>query len=464
MAGFPGFPGNVSRTRGLRQKLGTMSLRVRLVTAVALALALSLALGCALAGWRAGRSVRAELAAALSSGAQTVRTGLDEALLARDPAAEARRLVGTFDGSRHVRASLLDEGGVATAQSRLLGPAAEMPRWFRRLIAPTLAPVDVAVGAGPSDRIAIRLRADPTNEVGEVWGQFRDAVAALAAFCVLASLLGSWTVGRALRPIGRLRAGLSRVGSGDYAARVPEGGPPELAALARGFNRMAERLAGAQAQNARLNEHLMTLQEEERTDLARDLHDEIGPSLFAVSVTAATIGQLAAAGRTPEIPGQARAIQDVTAQMQRCVKAILGRLRPTRAVEFGLRPAIEGLAAFWRGRYPLIAFDVAVSADEASLGEPLKETIYRVVQEGLVNAVRHGQPGRIEVVVTGGPGSVAVEVSDDGAAPDALAQPGFGLSGMRERVSALDGTLSIGPGAQDSGWRVVARLPVSARP
>ena len=436
-----------------------MSLQRRLVAAVTFALALGLAFGCVLAGWHAGRSVRAEMVAALGSGAQAARAGLDEAVRSRDPAAEARRLVATFDGSRHVRASLLEDGA-EVAQSRLLRPAARVPPWFEGMIAPALAPVDVAPEGAPGGMV-MRLRADPLNEVGEVWGWFRDAMAMLAVSCLIASLLVSWTVGRALRPVGRLRSGLARVESGDFAARVAEAGPPEIAALAVGFNRMAARLALVQAQNARLAEQLTTLQEEERADLARDLHDEIGPSLFAVNVTAATIQQLAAAGRSGEIAGQARAIQDMVAQVQRCVKAILGRLRPLRAVEPGLRPAIETLVAFWQGRCPAIAFDVAVSADEARLGEAVKEAVYRIVQEGLANAVRHGQPGRIKVAVAGAPDGLLVEVSDDGAAPrGSPVRPGFGLSGMRERIAALDGTLSVEPRSPDSGWRVVARLPV----
>ncbi len=441
-----------------------MSLRARLVAALAFVLILSLASGCVLAGWHARRSVRVELAAALNVGAQTVRTGLDEAVLSPNTDADARRLVSTFDGNRHVRAALVDRSGAVAADSRLLKPEAAAPGWFRSLIAPDLVPVDVAAGADPSGRVLIRLWANSTNEVGEVWGEFRDVATVLVAFCLLASLLVFWTVGRALRPLDRLRSGLSRIGSGDYAPRVAEDGPPELAAFARGFNSMAARLADAQQRNARLNEHLMTLQEEERADLARDFHDEIGPSLFAVNVTAATIHQLAATGRTSEIPDQVRAIQDVVAHMQRYVKAILGRLRPTRAVEFGLRPAIETLAAFWRGRYPAITFNLDISAGEADPDDATEEIIYRVVQEGLANAVRHGKPSRIGIAVRTTPGAILVEVVDDGNASSALAEPGFGLSGMRERVSARDGTLSIQPGTRGSGWKVLASLPLPERP
>lgn len=431
-----------------------MSLRIRVIAAVALALAVSLAFGCALAGWHAGRSVRTELAAALNTGAQAARAGLDEAARSPDRAGEARRLLATFDGSRHLSAALLDGSGAEVARSRPLSPAADVPGWFRRLIAPRLAPVEITSGG-----VAVRLRAEPANEVGEVWGWFRDAVMMLTVFCTVAALLVPWTVGRALRPVGRLRGGLACVEAGDFAARVAEDGPPELAALARGFNRMAAHLASAQRQNARLNDQLATLQEEERADLARDLHDEIGPSLFAVNVTAATIAQLADAGRTVEIAAQARAIQDVAAHVQRCIREILARLRPLRAVEPGLRPAVEALAAFWRERCSGVHIGVTVEVNEARLDDALKETAYRIVQEGMANAVRHGQPSRIEVAVTSDSEGIRIEVSDDGdASQDGLVRPGFGLSGMRERVTAVDGTLSVeSRGA--AGWRIAALLP-----
>ena len=136
------------------------------------------------------------------------------------------------------------------------------------------------------------LQADPVNELGEVWGESRDAVLVLAVFALLSALLICTAVGRALRPLENLSTAFERIGEGDYHGTLPEHGPPELARLATGFNRMTQRLAMAAAQNRRLNERLLTLQAEERADLARDLHDEVGPMLFAVDMTAATIERL----------------------------------------------------------------------------------------------------------------------------------------------------------------------------
>jgi two-component system sensor histidine kinase UhpB len=158
---------------------------------------------------------------------------------------------------------------------------------------------------------------------------------------------------------------------------------------------------------------------------------------------------------------QVEAIQSSVGHMQRLVRDILGRLRPTELIDLGLAAAIGELVEFWRLRHPEIVFEVAVADDEAlSLSESARETLYRVVQESLANAVRHGRPNRIAVsVARASEHEVSVSVADDGAASGEPSSGGFGLKGMRERVTAQGGTLDIQPGA---GWRITARLPAHA--
>jgi two-component system sensor histidine kinase UhpB len=261
---------------------------------------------------------------------------------------------------------------------------------------------------------------------------------------------------------------LGRVAQGHYHGSVREHGPPELRRLANGFNVMTQRLATVAAQNRRLNERLLTLQAQERADLARDLHDEIGPLLFAVTMTAATIERSGDNGRETDIPAHVRSIQEAVGRMQRHVRMLLGRLRPIQAI--GLEASIDRLAAFWRGRDPGIHFDIAVSVEEDRIGDDLKETIYRVVQEGVSNAIRHGKPARVEIVVAHGDnGGIRVEVSDDGIgmmmngtapAGSTRRDPAqLGLIGMRERVMAMAGSLTIQHGRDGRGMALVAWLP-----
>jgi two-component system sensor histidine kinase UhpB len=440
-----------------------MPLRVRLIMLIGLVLLVSLGCGSALVGWHAAGSVRTELHAALDVGMKTIRNGVDELVRSDDRTRELRRLVTTFNGNRHVRATLLDARDQPLVASVLFTPTQSVPGWFSHLIAGKPAGVRLEVPPGDDGIAAIVLQPDPVNEIGEVWAESRDAVLVLAGFALLSALLICAVIGRALRPLDALSASFQQIGKGDYHLSVPEHGPPELARLANGFNLMTQRLATVAAQNHRLNERLMTLQAEERAELARDLHDEVGPLLFAVEMTAATIERLAGNGRGADIPTQVRLIHDAVARMQRHVRAILGRLRPIRAI--GLAAAVDRLAAFWRSRRPDLTISVAVAVEEDRIGDDLKETIYRIVQEAISNAIRHGNPTLVEIAIGGdGADGINIEITDDGVG---MATGGLtrrdpaqlGLTGMRERVVATAGSLSIKPGRNGTGLMLVAWVP-----
>jgi len=440
-----------------------MPLRVRLIALIGSVLLVSLACGSVLVAWRAAHSVRTELRAALDVGTKTIRNGLDELAARDDRARELRRLVATFNGNRHVRGTLLDARDQPLAVSSLLVPTDPAPRWVRYLIGGNLGPLRVAVPPGSGDASAIVLQTDPINEIGEVWEESRDAVLVLSGFALLSALLTCAVVGRALRPIEDLSTAFQQIGKGNYYGKVSESGPPEIARLASGFNLMTQQLAAAATQNRRLNERLLTLQAEERAELARDLHDEVGPLLFAVDMTAATIERLAGSDRIDAIPIQVAAIHDAVGRTQRHVRTILERLRPIRAI--GLEVAIGRLITFWRSRRPDIAFIVAVAVEEDRIGDDLKETIYRIVQEALSNAIRHGNPTLIEISVAhAADDGIRVMVADDGigmtiqgATDRDPAQ--LGLVGMRERVMAMAGSLSIQRGGNGRGLVLVAWLP-----
>ena len=431
-----------------------MSLRTRLVLWLGCVLAVTLGLGCALAGWHAVASVRAEMQSALETGQQAVANSIEE--ITGSPAApsELRHLVATFDGNRHVRASYIDSQGLVIARSIIQPPARSIPEWFRHAIGPTLAPVVLPAPSG-----VVTLVADSTNEVGEVWDQANDAVRTLAVFFALTVLLLYWTVGRALSPLARLSTAFGQIGAGDYTTRLDRTGPPELARLAIGFNRMAEQLGRAETQNRRLGEQLLTLQEEERADLARDLHDEIGPFLFAAGIDVASIPALLSDDRPSEAIERANAAWDSIAHVQGHIRSMLGRLRPLTFGVVSLPDAIINIVTFWRDRHPGVTFTLDIAAEDDAPDEAVRATACRVVQESVFNAVRHGDPARIAIRVSREGGNLIVCVEDDGTGPgEAGVSPGFGLIGMRERVQAQAGTLVIAAG--NPGLTVTARLPL----
>jgi two-component system sensor histidine kinase UhpB len=253
------------------------------------------------------------------------------------------------------------------------------------------------------------------------------------------------------------------IGAVDYAARIDPGGPPELARLVNGFNRMAEQLGDAEAQNRALREQLLSLQEEERADLARDLHDEIGPFLFAAAIDAASIPALLEADKLADAGERAEAVRESVAHMQRQIRSILGRLRSLSFGAVGLAEAIDNIVAFWHGRHPDIAFALDVTEDDETSDEAVRATACRVIQESVYNAVRHGDPERIGISVAREGTDLVVRVDDDGSGPgmDGVT-PGFGLAGMRERVIARAGTLAVAARTDGRGLAVTARLPCEA--
>jgi two-component system, NarL family, sensor histidine kinase UhpB len=270
-------------------------------------------------------------------------------------------------------------------------------------------------------------------------------------------MLAFWPLSRALRQIADVCSGLSRVGQGDYTARMRGPVPAEFEPLRRGFNSMAERLAEAEAVNKSLTKQLVNLQEEERAEIARDLHDDIGPFLFATGTDATMIRQFIATSDLASAQARSEAIVESVSHMHKHLRSILGRLRPGTLIDLGLDHAIGELIGFWRTRRPKINF--AVDEPVPSLGRPADDVIFRVVQESLSNAVRHAKPSNIRVSIFTRGETAQVEIADDGIGFEAANQhAGFGLSGMQERVASAGGQLVVSSNAD--GTVVSVQIPL----
>jgi two-component system sensor histidine kinase UhpB len=444
-----------------------MSLRWRLIGLVAIALVLSLALAAAIACFNASRSVGIEMRAALRVGVHTVENAIPSTQSSADPQHDLERLVALFRGNRHLRVSLAGNPAAAAAPDVEKSPFGKVPRWFVRMVGvpSEITRVTVAVPGHPD--AVVLLETDPRNETLDTWNDFNNTLIVLTLFSSSTILLIYLFIGRALRPLYRLAAALEQVGRGNYATRIGGRLAPELSRLHDSFNRMAGRLAEADADNRRLNEQLLTVQEQERDEIARDLHDEVGPYLFAINIDAAAASRLIEGRRAKRAGEHLRLIAEAVGHMQHEIRAIVRRLHPVGLAEFGLQEAVGDLIRFWGRRHPGIAFQVTIAPESIGLGEAAETTLYRIVQECLSNAVRHGPPARIDIHIrrtsTDGGARIMAEITDDGPGmPDELAT-GFGLRGMAERVRALGGELSL-RNRPMGGLAVTATLPLRPEP
>lgn len=439
-----------------------MSLRRRLIVLIVLVLPLSLLFGGMLTYWHALAKVELEMASAVSLGETTIRDIIATWPPTSNPVEQGARLVHSFDGERHLSVSLVDESGAVRAKSQVARPVEPAPALLQRALAGPDRTVDVPLPSEGPMHPVLRVTADPHNEIAEVWDDVTLKLKIIAGFFTLLLAIVYWTLDSALRPLGKLAGALSQVGQGNFAAHVDETGPAELVTLYREFNRMADRLKDAEDRNRALTLQLNAVQEEERKDLARDLHDEIGPFLFAVDVDAQSIPQLLQRNARDDVTARASAIRQSVAHMQRHVRAILNRLRPAILLDLGLSQAVDQLIAFWQRRHPGIAITAAVS--QASYGEEIDEIAFRTVQEAINNAVRHGKPKSIAInaAVDDRRDSLVLTIADDGSGLSASSTPGFGIAGMRERARGAGGSIEILNNGSRPGVTVLAILPVRA--
>jgi two-component system, NarL family, sensor histidine kinase UhpB len=443
-----------------------MSLRLRLIVLVALALAVSLAFGITVAGVGASRSVRTEMRTALAVARQTVESSLASFDGSADPTRDLEHLIASFDGNRHLRVSWSGDAAAVASPEPEAPAAGQIPAWFVGLVG--VSPKTIRVPAIVEGRSfgAVTIETVPHNEILEAWNAFGGSLLVLALFSGTIIVLIYLFVGHALRPLKRLALALHAIGRGEYGIRLEERLPPELARLRDSFNRMAGQLAEMAEDNRRLNGELLTLQEQERSRIARDLHDEFGPFLFAINIDTTNISRALESRRFGGIADHVRSIADAVGHMQSHVRDMLARLRPVGLDEFGLNGAIAHLVEFWQRRNPAIAYRVTIAPKIEGFGEAIDTILYRVVQECLSNATRHGQPATVAVTLaidrSGAPARIVLAVADDGRGIDAAETAGFGLRGMDERVRLAGGTLAVAshPG---QGLTVTATLPLPAR-
>lgn len=435
-----------------------MPLRRRLLALVALVLALCLVAGGALTYWQGLRKIELEMSSAIEVAGSAVGDAISTIGASGDSPAYLHRIITSFDGDRHVVARLVGLGGTVDV-SRLRPPVDPAPAWLYKLLAGPVHSRRFELPADLKHLGVITIEADPHNEIGEVWEDLKLKFLIIFGFCSVVLALIYAILGRALRPLEALSAALARVGQGDYTAHVAEAGPEDLNLIYRAFNRMAAQLRTAEQQNQRLNEQLSTVQEEERAEIARDLHDEIGPFLFAADVDAQSIPLLLSRDAAADVVSRSKAIRQSVQHMQLHLRGILSRLRPAMLIDQGLTHAVEQLVAFWHARRPQITFRTDI--EDARFPASIEEAAFRILQEGMSNAVRHGNPSTIELTAQRTEdGALRVVISDDGSGIAATSTRGFGLVGMKERVAALGGRLSVNGRVDEKGVILIAEIPL----
>jgi signal transduction histidine kinase len=349
--------------------------------------------------------------------------------------------------------------------SQVDGVGTAAPSWFVSIYGALFGPHDsVTRPLTIRDRDAgnVVSRAQPAAAVRQAWRQVTVMVSVAAAMALGIGLLSTLLIGHALMPARTIVRGLRRLEQGEHRHRLPAFHATEFDHIAGAVNDLASRLASTTAERVALTKRLFQVQEEERRALARDLHDEFGQCLTATAALAASIE--AGATERPDLGDDARAIARITAQMMATLRSALARLRSQDLEELGLQTSLVQLVARWNsGMANGAVFHLDVAGDLADVPAEAAVNVYRIAQECLTNAARHGRPRHVHLRVartTDMDEAVALSVEDDGGGDAARinAASGHGILGIRERIAALGGSLSIAAAAH--GVRVAAIIPL----
>jgi two-component system sensor histidine kinase UhpB len=343
----------------------------------------------------------------------------------------------------------------------------EAPAWFAHLIAPHTARHTFPLPGGAQ----LVIQAQPSRAILDAWDDITRLLSIAVLMLVLVNGLAFWLVDRALAPFPAIAAGLQRIQRGELTYRLPSLPGTEANALGTAFNHMAQAVEDnvqaerkAREAETRLEERremsLLVEQrvEEERRLIAHELHDEFGQSVTAIRSLALAI---ATQSNESQMRDAARLISEEAARLYDAMHGLIPRLVPVSLDTLGLAETLENLVRDWQRRNPGITLSLHHELP-ADLGPSVTLAAYRLVQEGLINALRHAQANHVAIKLKGEADQMVVTVTDDGVGlPSSWSRPGhFGLRGLTERVEHLGGRLTV-QNREPHGVCLTAMIPLT---
>ena len=424
-----------------------MSLKFRIVVIVTIILLINFAA----AGYFMAKNARQALVSEMESSTKLAKGLLINVLptlrFSNDLGERLTLIIDSVRDTRHIRAWFEDMHGqpLIGREKEYIGfmNKPDVPNWFIKLMEPESVAFRRLITKGSKSYGYLVVEADPSDEITEVWQDVQVLFWLGSFFLILIIGLVYIALRQGLRPLNLLADALGQLEKGDFTARVEASVVKELSPIQNRFNHMATVLEKTLKENHALAANIVTVQEEERRDLARELHDELGPCLFGIRVDLADIERIASEHLLKNIEDKVGSVKTITNQIQSLIRKMLSRLRPMTLDDLGLYDALRDMLRNWRDRQPEIDWEWDFVGEYQDLPDTLQVSVYRIVQECTTNCVRHANASHVKVEVKRDSHNLKVSVTDDGKGLASNVVNGFGLIGMRERVSALGGRIAF---------------------
>ncbi|MHA6686659.1 ATP-binding protein [Mesorhizobium sp. A556] len=451
-----------------------VSLRGQIVATITLVGLLASAAAMVIVVYNAKKSSEVEVAAAMAAAEQLVRELVAQPQF--QAAAQLEQLPARIGQLRHVRVLAIpaaDRGRAALMPLPSIDAQDDVPSWFASIVNVEDVRREMQIVSEGRHIGSIVIVGYAADEIAEVWRETRDLFLVALMLGITVLVLLHFAFGGLLRPLEGVAAGLRELERGEFRHRLSRPNIRALAEITDRFNALALRLDLARSENRNLNRRLLTAQDDERRRLASELHDELGPCLFGIRADVTSLEALAR--RLPAEIGKGvceriATIDEITDKIQHMNRRLLDRLRPIALDHLPLGEVLGGLISEFQRHGPSPKITLAIDMPASRYDDAVNITVYRCVQEGVTNALRHAQAQRLDVDLREGKpqagssrdsGAVLyLSVTDDGIGTSSSDAPGLGLTGMEERVRALGGSIEIAPNPSGRGTCLRVKIPL----
>ena len=447
-----------------------MSLRFRLNILITLLFALILLAGSFYVINNARTAVQEEMQSVAKLTLQLVEIALMSNAGSSTPEIhqEVLEKIANLESTRHLEIELYKSRSMGNMIPVRIIPTitSEAPEWFIRMVKPMPVEYRRVFRASETAYTEIFIRANPSDEITEIWNETKGVLGLLVLFAVLANILVYISLGRGLAPIESILKGLDGIEQGEYQLRLPKFKFPEFSRISEKFNNMAEVLQKSRDENRLLTQKSLAIQEDERRILAQELHDEFGQSITAIKAVAASIDQTKHQD-SEMLKSSAMTIGKFSDRMYEVARRMMRQLRPAILDEFGLILALQDMIDDWNARHEEVFCHFEFKGKFDALGEEVNISIYRIVQESLTNIIKHAKASDVSVCLNrdekdqenGSLHKIGIRlvIKDNGIGFDETSHQGLGLLGMRERIEVLGGSFVL-RSAINQGVEIIVSL------
>ena len=266
----------------------------------------------------------------------------------------------------------------------------------------------------------ILIKPEPIYEYSEIWQQIKVGLWIIGSFLVLINFVVLLLFSHMIKPINKIIEGFEKLEAGNFKSKIRKSNILELDIIGKKFNSMIDNLRKSNNKIHKLSQNLIDVQEQEKSELARDLHDELGQSLTALQAEAASIS------KTTKKKSRDEAIFNViklSKNMMLSTREIIKKLNLGLIEDLGFESALIELFENWKRRFKGVTFEYSI--DKKAIKKITKKRaahLYRIFQEALTNIAKHSSPKKIQISIkyTDNIDRTRILISNDGFSNDYL--------------------------------------------